>query len=159
MIPCVLAIDPGPTESAYVWWDGQRVVDANILPNEGLRSMLRAMSLPFAMQCAIEMIACYGMPVGKETFDTTRWVGRFEECWLRRSESPALLVYRADIKLHHCRSHRAKDANVRQALIDKYGVPGTKKQRGVTYGIKSHLWSALAVATYLTETQKEGVAA
>jgi hypothetical protein len=57
-------------------------------------------------------------------------------------------VFRKDIKLHLCNSPRAKDANVRQALIDRIGPQGTKKNQGPTYGIKSHQWAALAVAVY-----------
>jgi hypothetical protein len=41
--------------------------------------------------------------------------------------------------------------NVRQALLDKYGAPGTKKAPGLTYGISSHVWAAFALATYYTE--------
>jgi hypothetical protein len=37
---------------------------------------------------------------------------------------------------------------VRQALIDRLGLQGTKKAPGPTYGIKSHEWAALAVAVY-----------
>jgi len=56
--------------------------------------------------------------------------------------------FRKDIKLHLCGTNKAKDANVRQALIDCLGPPGTKKSPGPTYGIKSHLWAALALAVY-----------
>jgi hypothetical protein len=52
------------------------------------------------------------------------------------------------VKLHLCNSPRAKDGNVRQALIDRVGPQGTKKGQGPTYGIKSHEWAALAVAVY-----------
>jgi hypothetical protein len=90
------------------------------------------------------MIASYGMPVGASTFETCLWIGRFIE--LARTESR--LVYRKDIKMHLCGSMRAKDGNVRQALIDLIGEQGTKKDKGPTYGISSHSWAALAVAVY-----------
>jgi hypothetical protein len=57
-------------------------------------------------------------------------------------------VFRKDVKLHLCNSPRAKDANVRQALLDRLGPQGTKKAPGPTYGVKSHEWAALAVAVY-----------
>ena len=55
-------------------------------------------------------------------------------------------VLRRDVKLHVCQSPRAKDANVRQALLDRFGPPGTKKAPGTTYGITKDTWQALAVA-------------
>jgi hypothetical protein len=93
---------------------------------------------------AIEMIASYGLPVGREVFETCLWIGRFME----RLDKPTRLIYRKDVKLHLCNSPRAKDGNVRQALVDKYGKPGTKKNPGKLYGISGHLWAALAVADY-----------
>jgi len=98
---------------------------------------------------AIEMIACYGMPVGNETFETCLWIGRFEEAFNPSRDS--LRCYRKDIKLHLCGTTRAKDPNVRQALIDRLGKPGTKKNPGPTYGVRSHVWSALAVAVYAAD--------
>ena len=46
---------------------------------------------------------------------------------------------------------RAKDANVRAALIDRFGPSkrkaiGLKATPGPLYGVHSHMWSALAVA-------------
>jgi hypothetical protein len=46
---------------------------------------------------------------------------------------------------------RAKDPNVRQALLDKIGPVGTKKNPGPLYGVSGHGWSALAVAVYASE--------
>jgi len=48
---------------------------------------------------------------------------------------------------------KAKDANIRQALIDKLGPVGTKKSPGPLWGVKSHIWSALAVAVTALETK------
>jgi hypothetical protein len=100
--------------------------------------------------CACEMIASYGMAVGKEVFETCVWIGRFVEI----AYEPVQLVYRRDVKLHLCHSPRAKDANVRQALIDRLGPQGTKKNPGPTYGMKSHLWAALAVAVYAGDVKE-----
>jgi hypothetical protein len=150
----ILAIDPGPTESAYVVYDGKRPTAGGILPNHELRNALQLEFDRFgATHLAIEGIACYGMAVGKETFDTCIWIGRFIEAFA----GDYTLVYRPDVKLHLCKSARAKDANVRQALIDKFGpgkerAIGVKANQGPLYGIKSHCWSALAVAVTYCET-------
>jgi hypothetical protein len=145
----VLAIDPGPEQSAYIGWNGSKLIDGGIVSNADMRIGLVSASWACSYDLfAIEMVACYGMAVGKEVFDTCLWIGRFAEC----SPKEPRLVYRRDVKLHHCQSARAKDSNIRQALIDKYGPPGTKKAPGKTYGLKSHLWAAFAIATFITET-------
>jgi hypothetical protein len=142
----VLAIDPGPQQSAFVTWKDNAVRSCGIMPNIQItRSMI------FGCQydvIAIEMVACYGMAVGKEVFETCLWIGRFIE----RTATEPRLIYRRDVKLHHCNSARAKDGNIRQALLDKYGPVGTKNNKGPLYGVKSHIWSALAIATFVTET-------
>jgi hypothetical protein len=149
----VLALDPGPTETAYIGYDGCRPTMAGILPNDNVRHLLKNSTLMgLHDSLAIEGIASYGMPVGKEVFDTCIWIGRFIEAY----GGEHTLVYRPDVKLHLCKSARAKDANVRQALIDKFGgkaaAIGNKKTPGPLYGIKSHAWSALAVAVTYCET-------
>jgi hypothetical protein len=50
------------------------------------------------------------------------------------------------VKMHLCGNQQAKDKNIRQALLDKVGPVGVKKTPGPCYGVKSHAWSALAVA-------------
>jgi len=148
----VLGIDPGPEKSAYVLWGPGSVLDASWIDNEALRHFLRSIEVGESDQCAIESVTSYGMPVGREVFTTCIWIGRFQECWDRRSGQDAELIPRPYVKLHHCNASRAKDSNVRQALIDKYGKPGTKEHPGVTYGITGHLWAAFALATYMAET-------
>jgi len=93
------------------------------------------------------------MPVGREVFETVLWIGRFVEA-ANQAGREAELIYRKDVKLHLCQSTRAKDGNVRQAILDRFprvgggATPqvGTAKQPGPLYGCRSHVWSALAVA-------------
>jgi hypothetical protein len=99
---------------------------------------------------AIEMIASYGMAVGADVFRTCVWIGRFQQI----NGGCARLIPRMDVKMHLCHNSRAKDANIRRALIDKLGPPGTKKAQGPTYGVKSHAWAALAVAVTAAETKE-----
>ena len=149
----IIAIDPGTTESAILEWDGERVRKSSIMSNG---AMLMALSSGNSTDSVcIEMVASYGMPVGREVFETCVWIGRFIDRWKMTTGQLARLIYRRDVKLHHCGNARAKDSNIRQALVDKYGPPGTKKAPGRTYGLKSHLWSAFAIATYASETAME----
>jgi hypothetical protein len=142
----LLAIDPGTTESGWVLFDGKRVLASGVYPNKILLSDTYA-SRPEVL--AIEMIASYGMPVGREVFETCVWIGRFQQAWCEPEKTR--LVYRRDVKLHLCGNPRAKDANIRQALIDKLGPVGTKAAPGPLYGVKSHAWAALAVAVTALE--------
>lgn len=140
----ITAIDPGTDKSAVLTLRDGVICAPEIIPNDALLKNARSGDW---QNVAIEMIACYGMPVGKEVFETCLVIGRLLEIF-DAAAIPVRLVYRMDVKMHLCKSTRAKDPNVRQALIDKYGKPGTKKAPGGTYGIASHLWSALAIADY-----------
>jgi len=149
-----LFIDPGDQRSALVSWDSdaKRIVKALLLPNMALRNeiMSEAVSLD-VHRIGIEMVASYGMAVGKTVFETCTWIGRWTELIAQMHVTPEL-VYRMDIKMHHCKSAKAKDSNIRQALIDRFGAPGTKKNPGLTYGLKEDLWAAFAGAVYLADT-------
>lgn len=149
----IVAIDPGPVQSAVVAMSPGERVRGEILENSRLLQELRD-GLAKHERLAIEMIASYGMPVGREVFETCVWIGRFIEA----NADEADLVYRRDVKLHICGNPRAKDANIRQALIDKFGgkeaAIGTKKAPGPLYGFKSDMWAALAVAVTYSETKR-----
>ena len=145
----ILGIDPGHIQSAYVVYqpETEEILEHGISENEKfLYEEIQLLCKPEGclIVAAIEMIASYGMPVGKEIFETVFYIGRLWE----RLEIAKELVYRKDIKLHICGTNRAKDSNIRQALIDRLGSPGTKKVKGKTYGLKGDEWSALAVAIF-----------
>lgn len=142
----LVAVDPGPVESAFVrlGYDGS-VLAFGKRPNEEVAGIIeRARNR--SGHLAIEMIASYGMPVGSEVFETCVWIGRFIERW-SLSHS---LVYRLEVKLHLCGSSKAKDGNVRQALIDRWGgkarALGRKRSPGHLYGFNGDVWQALGVA-------------
>lgn len=139
MSKVVLGIDPGPRESSLVWWDGEKVVKYQDLPND--KACVVVTHDRFNDDAACEWVESFGMAVGKEVFETVFAVGVFFG-----SEPCLRLVPRRDVKLHLCGSARAKDANIRQALIDRFGPVGTKKNPGPLFGISKHRWAALAVA-------------
>jgi hypothetical protein len=145
----ILGIDPGTTESGWVLFEGGRVVDSGVMTNP---LMLEAIKRDDSSTLAIEMIASYGMAVGREVFDTCVWIGRFVQAW--HSPESVRLVYRKDVKLHLCGNPRAKDPNVRQALIDLFPATGggkcpqigVKSKPGPLFGVSTHAWPALGVA-------------
>lgn len=137
----VLALDPGTTQTGWVFYSGGKVVWSGIDDNPKVLDMVARSP---ADSLAIEMIASYGMPVGREVFETCVWIGRFQQAW--RVPGAGRLVYRKDVKIELCGTSKAKDANIRAALIDRVGPQGTKADPGPTYGVKSHVWAALGVA-------------
>lgn len=152
----IIGVDPGPVESALVIWDSdaKKILVAFKDTNDKILSYLKLVCADF---CVIEMVQSFGLSVGKEVFETVYFIGRYAEAWDQAKINPGILpddyefhpaerIYRSDVKMHLCHSMRAKDSNIRQALIDRLGKPGTKKQSGATYGIAGDLWSALAVA-------------
>lgn len=137
----IYACDPGTTESAIVAFDGRKIYFAKIMLNDDLLTLVRNSKTVLAgARMAIETIASYGMAVGRETFETCEFCGRIREA-AEANGAKILRVYRRDVKINLCGTMKAKDANIRAALIDKYG-------KDVLKDIKSHLWSAMAVADY-----------
>jgi hypothetical protein len=156
----ILAIDPGPTESAFLLYDPatREVGGFGKWKNERLVSALRKAEVgTFACVdvVVVEMIASYGMPVGREVFETCVVIGQLLEAWGRESER----LYRTTAKLHVCGNTRARDGNVRAALIDAFGgkakAIGTSKDPGPLHGVSGDVWAALAVAvTYADRTEQ-----
>ena len=142
----ILGIDPGPKESAFVYYDGNHIIAHDYRLNEDILSLFN-LTPPEHDTVVIEWIEGYGLTVGKETFETCYWVGRFTEaaCGAHR-------IGRKAIKSHLCNTTQARDRDIRMALIDKLGEPGTKKKPGPTYGIVGDEWAALAVAITWAET-------
>lgn len=149
----IISIDPGPTKSAYVVLEHARpvpkVVAHGITENGKLPGLLFDYWHCGAQRLVLEMIASYGLPVGAEVFETCVWIGRFIQHWERLSTTPERPTHarllRKTIVTNICNNPRAKDANVRQALIDRYGGPAAIKKGGALYGIANDQWSALAV--------------
>ena len=164
----ITGVDPGTTQTAWVCYDmdAKLPVKFGLLPNEDLLAMIRNKGFVHddSPKMAIEFVASYGMPVGATVFETCVWVGRFIEAFLgscRANEKPLYRkVYRKDEKMHLCGTMKAKDGNIRQTIMDRYGSTrelalGTKKTPGPLYGISKDIWAALAVAITGCETSGE----
>lgn len=153
-----MAIDPGPVQSAYALLkDDLSLQEFGILDNEQLLPLINsALFYGRSTKMVIEMIASYGMAVGKEVFETCVWIGRFTEAAPYPDDTK--YVYRKEVKSNLCGSMKAKDSNIRQALIDRFGEVGTKKKPGWFYGVKKDIWAAIAVGVtyhdmYLTRQE------
>ena len=169
----ILSIDPGNEESAYCLYsiktnsldvdlsETHKILEFGKIKNEDLIKYVREETFEGNYigydYIVIEGIISYGMPIGKTTLHTKFFVGRLFQLALSKvEENNIFIISRKEVLLHHCGSVRAKDSNLRQALIDKFGEPGTKKSPGFTYGISKDVWSAFGIATYFAENKVKG---
>lgn len=160
----VLAIDPGSTASGWCVIDAKTRQPLAFGKDANTDVLSICYGYGYAEKydhVAIEMVASYGMAVGKEVFESVLWIGRFYESLLHGNGwGRPDLVYRKDIKLHHCLDSRAKDSNIRQALVDRfaYGQPnhgkGTKGEPGWFHGFAADIWQAYALAVYVADTME-----
>ena len=139
----LLALDPGTTETGWAMFVDGKFESAGKDVNE---KVLWSLQWPPPDRVVCEMIAAYGMPVGQEVFETCVWIGRFMQAYPEPTRFRR--VTRKAVVTHICGSAKAKDANVRQALIDILGKPGTKKKPGPTFGVVGDMWAAIAVGMY-----------
>ena len=152
----ILAIDTGNEESAYCLIDREtyKPIEFGKVNNYELLEYMS--NLTKKPELAIEMVASYGMAVGKEVFETCVWIGRFVQEYSNHwYYAPINFIYRKEVKMNLCNSMKAKDSNIRQALIDRFGVVGTKKNKGWFYGFKKDIWSAYAVGVTYLDKEKE----
>ena len=152
----VLAIDPGPEKTAYaaISREDLSVYEFGIKPNEEMLDLIRGFLCHVDVR--IEMIASYGMAVGASVFNTCVWIGRFKQVALDSKVNSVDAVFRKDVKMCLCGNPRAKDANIRQAIIDKYESlhgSGVTKKNGMLHKASKDVWAAIGVG--LTAIEKE----
>lgn len=155
----ILAIDPGPTHSAWVRIESGIPVASNWRENQSVLFDVEAMSDMLQGHLVIEKVMNYGMTVGESVFETVFWTGRFAEAW----GSSFTRITRGEVKDAMCHDRKATKANVNQAIRDRFDIHnpvGTKKSQGPLYefqhagpkGANPHRWDALAVGlTYLIQ--------
>ena len=154
----VLAIDPGSEKSAYavIKRINLEVVAIGMDENKNILSFIKDFSR--GADVRIEMIASYGMAVGASVFDTCVWIGRFTQVSLDSDSNSVATVFRKDVKMHLCGNPRAKDANIRQAIIDNYERMyggGVTKKGGMLYKASKDIWAAIGVG--MTAIDRERV--
>ena len=160
MVSIILAIDPGSTESAYCLIEEETYKPIEFGKIDNTLLLIKLGELKYD-KLIIEMIASYGMAVGQTVFETCVWIGRFLQ---RRTCSDYEYIYRKDEKMNLCGSMKAKDSNIRQALIDRFAEhdfkngKGTKNKQDWFYGFKADIWAAYAVGvTYLDKEKRNGI--
>lgn len=148
-----LAIDPGNVQSAFVFMNqDKKILMKGKVDNYHLLGLIEKNRKKIDY-CVCEMIAQYGRGVGATTFHTCVWIGEFKRMF---SDQPVkhkkfYFLFRKTYVSYICNDPRAKDGDIRTAMVDMYGEPGTKKHPGPTYGFTKDMWQSLAIATYFVE--------
>lgn len=158
----ILAIDPGNTYSAFCVVDERNyepLYHDKVLNTE-LMNLVDGLPVTY-YNAIVERVASYGMAVGREVFETCEWIGRYSQMLEDRGHKVAY-IYRMEEKRYICHDSKAKDSNIRQALIDRFAKfdlkngKGTKDNPDWFYGFKADEWAAYAVAvTYLDKWREE----
>ena len=154
----ILAIDPGPIDSAFVVYENKKILLKGIEENPLL--LMRLRNAPFSpilqdvSLIVIETPMSYGMKVGRDVFECCVAVGRFMEACL--FGAPVHRLGRKQVVLQLCHSARAKDGDVTRACIERVGPKGKKASPGPTYGVAYDEWAALGVAVAVDEMLAEG---
>jgi hypothetical protein len=150
MATLVLAVDPGPTESAWALisepWNRPTILQHAKEPTGSLLAKLRNRAWSDSPHVLVlEQIQSYGKVAGRTLFDTAYVTGRLAEAYDQHYVGEVVLMPRRDVKLRLVGRANSGDTDVRRALLDIYGSPGTKTAPGALYGIRRDEWSALAL--------------
>lgn len=144
----IIGIDPANVQSALCVFDGERIFEHGVINNDTFFDTVLSLQERDNAHVFIEDIQSMGMAVGASVFNTCKYIGRLQ-LLCEQNNIPYEMVKRTDIKLHHCNTTRAKDKNIRAALIERFGGKGTKANKGFFYGVSgSDEWSAAAISIY-----------
>jgi hypothetical protein len=147
----ILAIDAGTTESGFCIMDFDTYKPL-FFGKEDNEEILKYVLEGNYDALVYEEFQSYGMSVGKSTITSITWNGRFIQAAVSLLK-PYYPIYRAEEKIAICGTMKAKDANIRQALIDRFAQfdlkqgKGTKNNPDFFYGFAKDCWSAFCVGT------------
>lgn len=157
----ILSIDVGTTETGYCLIDKETYMPIMFgkIINEELLKIVKEEEYD---ELVYEEFQSYGMPIGISTITSITWNGRYIQSALDRNKKVGF-VYRKEEKINLCGSMKAKDSNIRQALIDRFAQfdfkngKGTKSNKDFFYGFSKDVWAAYAVGVTWLDKQKEGL--
>lgn len=124
-VQTIIAVDPGPRQSAYVELRGSTFPPAlatcGHLDNPELLELLRGVGAGGIFVC--EKVVCYGRIVGEDVYETAFAGGRFTEAVVRAG----LTAYRLSNPVWRralVGIGRVEGAGIRQAILDLYPPTG-----------------------------------
>jgi len=149
----ILALDTGTTQTGFcvVSQDTLKPVKFGKINNEDILTQINLM--PEGSVVVLEQFKSYGMSIGQSTMDAIQWNGRFIQRAIDKGFRTDI-VARMEEKMNLCKNGKAKDSNIRQALIDRFGEVGTKNAQGWFYGVSKDMWSAIAIAVTWSDREK-----
>lgn len=178
----LLAIDPGPTKSAYIIFDTHDFSpkEWGKIDNPLMFYILDADGHTFLV---LEKLAYQGRPAGRDTLDTALWSGRFLQVW--NADGAVYMMPRSEVKKHLLGRATGTDTHIRQAIIDRYGgdqvakgvrckrcygkgwrgrdhapcdncTKGWEVPKGPLRGVAADVWQALALAITYTDLYLHG---
>lgn len=158
----IIAIDPGTTESGFCVLEGYKPLRFGKAANEEILESLSVMRNAKSPEWVVfEMVESFGNAVGQTIFETCVWIGRFMEIATRRGYK-CDRVFRSEEKINLCQSRKAKDSNIRVALIDRFADHDKKRGKGTKnnpdwfYGFAKDAWMAYAAGvTWIDKKQEE----
>lgn len=153
----VLAIDPGTWESGWIMWQGkdEQIIGLGKWSNDQLLEAIIKKEFALAQgicRLVVEEVKSYGRAVNFEVLDTIFWSGRFAQAFMDHGGEVTMLP-RQKVASYITQGFKGNDTAIRNALIERYGRPPTKKHPNYHYnGFKPardewQAW-ALAVAYY-----------
>ena len=129
----ILGIDPGNELSAYCLCNYDLTpIEFGKIPNGELIDKVISLINNNKMQSvAVEHIQGYGMPVGKEVFETCYFIGKICDRIERNTSIKNIRrIYRKDEKLAIVGNLKANDTIIRHTLIDMFAKHDLKNGKG-----------------------------
>ena len=155
----ILGIDPGPVKSGYIFLSlsNENIfnrIDKNHVENNKMKRIIISKCIKFNnIEIVVETIVSYGTVMSQATIGTSIWAGRFLQM-VEDVNKKVSFLSRPDVKMNLCKDSRAKKANMKQAIKDRFGEYGTKKNPGRLYSLKTnlekgvleHIWASFQLA-------------
>lgn len=144
----IMGLDPGLKESSYVILEPNKmeILRYGTLSNNEILNRkdlgFRRINSNVEHELVIEMLSPMGQITGHSIHMTAVWIGVFAEAFCGK----VYLLPRMEIKMILCGRGKSGDSDMRKKCIEMVGPKGTKKEPGPTYGLKTHMWQALAAA-------------
>jgi len=156
----ILAIDPGQFESGFVVvvysFENKQffISEAGKTVNS---AVINAVETATVLEMVIvERPQSFGQTWGESLIETAMIVGEIRHAARHRGNGVSIYyLTRKQVTGQLCGSAKSGDPGVRAALIEALGPPGTKREPGPTWGVKTDAWQALGLCVAWLEKNRD----